>query len=474
MENKITYISVDKLIPHPQNPRKQLGDLTELANSIKHSGVYQNLTVVDNSDGTYTIIIGHRRHAAAKIAGLTELPCIIADMTEHDQLETMLIENMQRSDLTVIEEAQGLQLMIDLGDSVADIASTTGFSKKKIKSRLFLNNYNAQDVEKAFKKGATLEDYVKLSRIKDDKKREEVAKLLGTPSFNYRVKDAIDGERWEKVKPEIIKVFEKYNAVKAINPVSYYEYKNATTVKTPEEAKKFCEDNPENRTIKFKLSSYYYQADVYLMLSEGEIEEKRGKNQDSGNDYRWKIDEYRKSVIKKLESYIDVFINNVAVNLSDSEQLKAIRGILGLIIRFEIEDNHRYTRSEITNALQILGIIRSGVTNKLKSNYRDTEFEITKEKTLKKVADNPVQLLLALLRSEIDLKNCSEFYAYDSSYTCVRYIKLKHPGQMIECLEQHGFETPDELRQYLDGTHRMYAEEGCKEILELLSSEKGG
>ena len=72
MENKITYISIDKLIPHPQNPRKELGDLTELADSIKANGVYQNLTVVEDGDDTYKIIIGHRRHAAAKIAGLTE------------------------------------------------------------------------------------------------------------------------------------------------------------------------------------------------------------------------------------------------------------------------------------------------------------------------------------------------------------------------------------------------------------------
>lgn len=68
MENKITYISIDKLIPHPQNPRKELGDLTELADSIKANGVYQNLTVVEDGDDTYKIIIGHRRHAAAKIA----------------------------------------------------------------------------------------------------------------------------------------------------------------------------------------------------------------------------------------------------------------------------------------------------------------------------------------------------------------------------------------------------------------------
>ena len=105
---EIKYIPVSKLWRHPDNPRKDLGDVTELAESIKVNGVLQNLTVVPligeitkKWDGeSYRVIIGHRRLAAAKIAGLTELPCIVAEMTEKEQLSTMLVENMQRSDLT--------------------------------------------------------------------------------------------------------------------------------------------------------------------------------------------------------------------------------------------------------------------------------------------------------------------------------------------------------------------------------------
>lgn len=89
MSNTIQYLPIDHLRPHPLNPRKELGDLTELTESIKENGVYQNLTVVldDNQivgpDLPYfTIIIGHRRHAAAKEAGLSVLPCVVADMTE--------------------------------------------------------------------------------------------------------------------------------------------------------------------------------------------------------------------------------------------------------------------------------------------------------------------------------------------------------------------------------------------------------
>ena len=91
---QIVNIAIDRLFPHSDNPRKDLGDLSELAASIKASGVLQNLTVVpdepDNPDTDYTIIIGHRRYAAAKIAGLTELPCIVVEMSEREQLQTQM------------------------------------------------------------------------------------------------------------------------------------------------------------------------------------------------------------------------------------------------------------------------------------------------------------------------------------------------------------------------------------------------
>lgn len=145
----LTTIAIEKLHPHPDNPRKVLGDIDELAESIKASGILQNLTVVPmNDDWTeFTVIIGHRRLAAAKQAGLTELPCAVVEMTEKEQLSTMLTENMQRSDLTVYEEAKGCQLLLDLGDTVAEVAEKTGFSESKIRRRVKLCELD----EEAFK-----------------------------------------------------------------------------------------------------------------------------------------------------------------------------------------------------------------------------------------------------------------------------------------------------------------------------------
>ena len=131
-------IKINKIRGHANNPRKDLGDLTELTESIKQNGILQNLTVVKNSFDNYVVIIGHRRLAAAKQAGLETVPCIITEMTKKEQIATMLTENMQREDLTVYEQAQGFQMMLDLGETVNDISRETGLSDTTVRRRVKL------------------------------------------------------------------------------------------------------------------------------------------------------------------------------------------------------------------------------------------------------------------------------------------------------------------------------------------------
>ena len=187
----IVMIPIDKLNPHPDNPRKDLGDLSELVESIKSKGVLQNLTVVPYyskvqkrvMDGLYTILIGHRRASAAKLAGLTELPCSIVDMSYEDQIATMLVENMQRSDLTVWEEGKGVQMMINLGKSVKDISEMTGFSETKIRQREKIARYDERKVKKGLERGATLYDFAELDKIEDDETREKLLGVIGTSDW---------------------------------------------------------------------------------------------------------------------------------------------------------------------------------------------------------------------------------------------------------------------------------------------------
>lgn len=122
----IEDLQVDDLHANPHNPRKQVGDVEELASSIRSQGIKQPLLVTPNGetdiDGhkQYRVVIGHRRLAAARQAGLSTVPAIVEEMDARREREIMLVENTQRSDLTPVEEADGYQGLLDLGVRVKE------------------------------------------------------------------------------------------------------------------------------------------------------------------------------------------------------------------------------------------------------------------------------------------------------------------------------------------------------------------
>lgn len=200
----IQMISIADLHPHKDNPRKNLGDLSELTESIKVNGIFQNLTVTPRAEGGYTVVIGHRRMAAAKAAGLTELPCAVVDMDAKTQLSTMLLENMQRSDLTLYEQAQGFQLMFDLGMSEREIADRSGFTVATVKKRLKIATLPADDLKDAMGRGGTLEQYVAISEITDPKARARLLKDVGTNNFGWSLNSAKRQQEIDSVLPGIL------------------------------------------------------------------------------------------------------------------------------------------------------------------------------------------------------------------------------------------------------------------------------
>ncbi|MBQ7391372.1 MAG: ParB/RepB/Spo0J family partition protein [Clostridia bacterium] len=209
VEKKLVYIPITELHPHPDNPRKDLGDLSELAESIKVKGVMQNLTVVPRAEGGYTVIIGHRRMGASKLAGLTELPCVIVDMSPQEQVATMLLENMQRSDLTVYEQAQGFQMMFDFGESIDSIAEKTGFSKTTVSRRLKMAELNQDTLKKVSERQLSLTDFDRLSKIEDIEERNKVLAEIGTRNFENALtkalsdqKDKANMKRWREALTE--------------------------------------------------------------------------------------------------------------------------------------------------------------------------------------------------------------------------------------------------------------------------------
>lgn len=178
-EQKISFIERKMLHPHPENPRKDLGDLEELRESIRENGIMQNLTVVpDWDDDGYKILIGHRRFAASE-GIINLLPCVIVpDLSPREQVGIMLAENMQRSDLTFIEQAHGFQLMMDLGDTIENISKKTGFSKQTIKHRLEISKLNKDAIETAQKNfQLSIGDFIELEKVKDLTARNDILEV---------------------------------------------------------------------------------------------------------------------------------------------------------------------------------------------------------------------------------------------------------------------------------------------------------
>lgn len=471
MSKSITYLPIDMLIPHPQNPRKDLGDLTELADSIRENGIYQNMTVVPSadSDDTYTVIIGHRRLAAAKLAGLSTVPCVITDMTEKQQLETMLLENMQRADLTVVEEAQGLQLLIDLGEDVKTLSKSTGFSQRTIKNRLLLNSYDPVRVTKAFEKGATIEDYVRLSKIKDDKLRKSTAEYLGTPNFAYMLDKALKKEKWESEKQKIKDILIAAGAEEIETAPNYDARKNLFYVYSKADAEKAIEA-ADGRDIKFYLgysSADYYN--VWIMKTEEELRESESKpayQPDPERERKTYLSDYVDRLNTDFDEYIAGFIRGYSgASRTWGERYKMINAMIYLMIECAIElgDDIEIDRDELSNVLRI---DIDAVTDK-------PEDDAAADRSLRRdaaerigegIAKNPERYAMTMcwLSVSHDLSP-ARYYSW-SAGRCAEYSDLIHLKRFISVLREIGFELPDELRAYLDGTHPIYTEEGCNKI----------
>ncbi len=131
-------ITLDQLDPNPEQPRVEIGDLTELTSSIREKGVLEPLLVKPAREpGRWMIIAGERRWRASKAAGLREVPCIEMDVDDRAVAEIALIENMQRKDLTPWEEADGLAALCErFGYTHEEVARKVGKSRSTVTESL--------------------------------------------------------------------------------------------------------------------------------------------------------------------------------------------------------------------------------------------------------------------------------------------------------------------------------------------------
>ncbi|MDR3912393.1 MAG: ParB/RepB/Spo0J family partition protein, partial [Bifidobacterium sp.] len=207
MAINIIDINVKNLIPNPNNPRKDVGDVTELADSIKEQGLQQALVVTpdheEHGERMFRVVIGHRRLAACKLAGIERVPCIVREMDVKTERELMLVENCQRSDLTPLEEADGYQGLLDLGVGVGELAAKTGRSESFVRGRLRIARIPA-DVRSGSEAFAQLS----LSQLDDLAEFEaypdmmaELASMAGTKNWDWKrgqLRSRVRVEAWQQ------------------------------------------------------------------------------------------------------------------------------------------------------------------------------------------------------------------------------------------------------------------------------------
>ncbi len=188
-------IDLGLIHPNVENIRRDIGNVNELAASIKSVGILEPLVICPVEVGNgYTLIAGHRRLEAAKKAKLAFVPCrVLEPMTRAQSIELMLVENLQRSDITPVEEACAYQELLQFdGYDEASIAKATGRSVKTVRSRVQLMRLPEKAIDQVHNGQMTLDHAHKLAEFADN---PEISKTLlesSAGNFDYQYRTAKD------------------------------------------------------------------------------------------------------------------------------------------------------------------------------------------------------------------------------------------------------------------------------------------
>jgi ParB family chromosome partitioning protein len=433
----IHNIPINQLHPHPDNPRKDLGDLSELAASIKQNGVLQNLTVVPRIIGSktdypsqdgYRVIIGHRRLAAAKLAGLTELHCVISDMDEREQISTMLLENMQRSDLTIYEQALGFQMMLDFGETFDSIVTHTGFSENTVRRRIKLLKLDANKFKESVERGGTLQDYAELDKIDDNKVRNKVLESIGTANFRWELNNAIENQKTEIKKAELIAELEQWATLMDANA----DRSNLDYVKN---------------LWKFNLDGFQRPADanaskeIYFYVVEGTsitLYKKRaiGGQQKPNVDPKQEERRERNDALSEVARLAYRLRYDFVREYTPAKAKKNASIIMEYAARIFVDN---YGCCDLENIIEFLGM------------ELPEETELNYSLIADKVADEPEWHLLIIAYLSMDSAG-EEYHDHWNG----EYVKNENLDMLYDFLEKLGYEVSDEERALKDGTHELF------------------
>lgn len=454
----LTTINISNLFPHPENPRKNIGDVFELAESIKKSGIMQNLTVIPEcalteepenqpdvesltENDKYIVLIGHRRLEASVRAGLTEVPCkIVSKISRSEQLCIMLEENMQREDLTIKEQADGFQLMLDLGLTEDDISKKTGFSKSTIRHRLNIAKLDGdllkeKENEKEFQ--ISLTDLYELEKIKDVEERNKILKSANSSrDLIWKVQNFVSEAARKKVADKLTELLEQDGIKCAPEKVSNEIYTGKW-----ETIKRYSleEEAPEKINVKRAAKAeVYYLVRVRELLVVKKVEKKPETEQDKKRKERERrrkeIRELQKNLTERQREFIQAIVKGIVNPLPVKREASMI-----------IKVWEALTKKSFYMAKSSMITYLAG-----KSMYDLTPEE--KEEITKKI-DAASTLTQMIMMLGYCCSNIGDISDYTGCFNEVVAVRL---NTSFKILKEYGWSFTEEEEALLNGTHELY------------------
>lgn len=452
--NQIKLINTSLIDPHPDNPRKNIGDVTDLADSIKTNGLLTPLSVVPNGS-RYRVIAGHRRLAACKQAGTGAVPCFVLDLDPLQQLEAMVTENCQREQLTVLEEADAIQGMLDLGATTASVAHQLGRSSDYVRDRAKAASIKTEVRASRDDFGQiSIGQLVAIARYDGRPDlQKKLAQTAGTSNFDYtlsRIERDENDRQW--IESVAALLGEPDNGINLIpdpeKPYSDPEWRYLgcmfPSTGTPEEAiEKIREQNPA------AVSIHTVSQQVYLWTrrdktADAEKEAQRAAEQAERDARRHALEEYAAASADKRMAWLQGHLHGIK-----RAKLVETTARLGL--------------------LQIIDPFPGGFTDAL-TNWNDhtgsrEEYEkitgITAE-------DAPTAARISLQTDDWPLEAASilaarfEWFIDPTDWTTVNDTSRRIPGY-YQILRDLGYEPSDDETEHLDQLVAAITEEDEEE-----------
>ena len=444
--NKIMVtIPTEKIHPHPQNPRKSIKNVDVLADSLKKNGIMQNLTVVPKEDakGEYLVLIGHRRLEACKKAGITEVLCrIIKGLTLEEQVGRMLEENMQRDDLEIWEQAQGFQMMLDLGSTEDELVEKTGFSKQTIRHRLNLAKLDGEELKSKDESiQLTLKELYELEKVKNIDDRNEILKkaqragdirLLVASYLEEKELEKKAGAAYEVLKGrfpemEVIPISDTYK--RGMHTLLYSNLRDMTIDEVREKMESV--EIPGKAYYRINYGWIYLYSYVEPKEEKTEEQLKKEEERKKKKSIEDELDNMFKGIVSQAESKIRRIIQTEEYRRKNNEVLLEQLWKVALNLMIELRED-----TMIDYAI---------------GDEEETEENVMNAKKYIEGIGITGQLLI-LIADELE-----DAYSYIINYKS-EYDEKNGKNMLEVCrfLEQFGLKLNEEEYQVLDGTHEMF------------------